>query len=647
MNININLDKDFESILTGLRNQYGEEMADLNGLADAQISYTDFIDNFIDTDTVSDSSVDSSSNVSRHDMPTLLGEMSKPHKKILSYNKIYYEIKKKFGKETADEWFTSEYKGEIYLHSAHSASFVSYCQAYDLKDLAEQGLYFLKDGNFNPKPAKHLVTFVDFVKEFVSYASNRTAGAVGLPNLIPYMYYFWKKDVESGYAEGQDPEKFAKQNVQRLVYALNQPYTRDGLQSAFTNVSFYDHEYLMALFGGSVFPDGSLMVDEIEGIMQFQKWFLEEMAAIRHENMMTFPVSTISLLRQNGKFKDEEFAKWAVRHNMEWSDSNLFVDSSVTSLSNCCRLKNNIADLGYFNSIGGTALRVGSVKVSTINLARIALESPTLDDFEKNLRRVTRIDLIGLDRVRHTIRRNVEKGLLNNFTFKMLDFKQLYNTVGFIGIFECLKTYGFVQYDEFGNASYTQEGCDLGKRIFDVIRDEITKFRKEVNADYQVNIEQTPGESAASKLMRKDKFFYGDRVVDDLPLYGNQFMPLGVKSTFKERVRVQALFDSYCNGGSILHANIDKPFDSFDKAWEMTNYIADAGVTYFAFNTKIQACDNNHAFYGQTCPVCGKKVATEYTRIVGFYTPVNTWSKERKEEYNMRRWTSTTDMFGD
>lgn len=647
MNININLDKDFESILTGLRNQYGEEMADLNGLADAQISYTDFIDNFIDTDTVSDSSVDSSSNVSRHDMPTLLGEMSKPHKKILSYNKIYYEIKKKFGKETADKWFTSEYTGEIYLHSAHSASFVSYCQAYDLKDLAEQGLYFLKDGNFNPKPAKHLVTFVDFVKEFVSYASNRTAGAVGLPNLIPYMYYFWKKDVESGYAEGQDPEKFAKQNVQRLVYALNQPYTRDGLQSAFTNVSFYDHEYLMALFGGSVFPDGSLMVDEIEGIMQFQKWFLEEMAAIRHENMMTFPVSTISLLRQNGKFKDEEFAKWAVRHNMEWSDSNLFVDSSVTSLSNCCRLKNNIADLGYFNSIGGTALRVGSVKVSTINLARIALESPTLDDFEKNLRRVTRIDLIGLDRVRHTIRRNVEKGLLNNFTFKMLDFKQLYNTVGFIGIFECLKTYGFVQYDEFGNASYTQEGCDLGKRIFDVIRDEIAKFRKEVNADYQVNIEQTPGESAASKLMRKDKFFYGDRVVDDLPLYGNQFMPLGVKSTFKERVRVQALFDSYCNGGSILHANIDKPFDSFDKAWEMTNYIADAGVTYFAFNTKIQACDNNHAFYGQTCPVCGKKVATEYTRIVGFYTPVNTWSKERKEEYNMRRWTSTTDMFGD
>lgn len=647
MNININLDKDFESILTGLRNQYGEEMADLNGLADAQISYTDFIDNFIDTDTVSDSSVDSSSNVSRHDMPTLLGEMSKPHKKILSYNKIYYEIKKKFGKETADEWFTSEYTGEIYLHSAHSASFVSYCQAYDLKDLAEQGLYFLKDGNFNPKPAKHLVTFVDFVKEFVSYASNRTAGAVGLPNLIPYMYYFWKKDVESGYAEGQDPEKFAKQNVQRLVYALNQPYTRDGLQSAFTNVSFYDHEYLMALFGGSVFPDGSLMVDEIEGIMQFQKWFLEEMAAIRHENMMTFPVSTISLLRQNGKFKDEEFAKWAVRHNMEWSDSNLFVDSSVTSLSNCCRLKNNIADLGYFNSIGGTALRVGSVKVSTINLARIALESPTLDDFEKNLRRVTRIDLIGLDRVRHTIRRNVEKGLLNNFTFKMLDFKQLYNTIGFIGIFECLKTYGFVQYDEFGNASYTQEGCALGKRIFDVIRDEITKFRKEVNADYQVNIEQTPGESAASKLMRKDKFFYGDRVVDDLPLYGNQFMPLGVKSTFKERVRVQALFDSYCNGGSILHANIDKPFDSFDKAWEMTNYIADAGVTYFAFNTKIQACDNNHAFYGQTCPVCGKKVATEYTRIVGFYTPVNTWSKERKEEYNMRRWTSTTDMFGD
>lgn len=89
------------------------------------------------------------------------------------------------------------------------------------------------------------------------------------------------------------------------------------------------------------------MIDEIEGIMDFQKIFLETMSAIRSKNMMTFPVNSISMLRQNGKFVDEEFARYACAHNMKWNDSNLFIDSSVTSLSNCCRLKSNIDDLGY------------------------------------------------------------------------------------------------------------------------------------------------------------------------------------------------------------------------------------------------------------------------------------------------------------
>ena len=164
------------------------------------------------------------------------------------------------------------------------------------------------------------------------------------------------------------------------------------------------------------------------------------------------------------------------------------------------------------------------------------------------------------------------------------------------------------------------------------------KFIKNNHCDYQINTEQIPGESAAAKLMKKDKFFYPTANIYDLPLYGNQFIPLGIKTTGQERVRIASEFDKYCSGGSILHYNIDAPFDSFDKAWKMVNYIADQGVTYFAFNTKIQACKHNHAFYGSTCPVCGEPVETEFTRIVGFYTPVKTYSKERKAEFAMREW---------
>ena len=378
------------------------------------------------------------------------------------------------------------------------------------------------------------------------------------------------------------------------------------------------------------------MIDEIEGIMDFQKLYMETMSEIRSKNMMTFPVSSISILKQDGKCVDEEFARWAIKHNMKWNDSNLFVDKSVTSLSNCCRLKSNIEDIGYFNSIGGTALKVGSVKVSTINLARLALENKTEEEYLNALKKLVIIDLQALDRVRYIIRRNVEKGLLKNFTLGLVDFEHLYNTIGFLGIYETMKTFGYVRTDEFGNTFYTREAELFGKKIFDVIHETKSEFSKD--KDYQVNLEQIPGESAAAKLMKKDKFFYPNEVIDDLPLYGNQFMPLGIKTTMQERIRVAALFDGFCNGGSILHCNLEAPFSNFEQAWNMFNYISDQGVTYFAFNNKIQACKNNHAFFGKVCPECGEPVHTEYSRIVGFFVPVKTYSKERKAEYNLREW---------
>ena len=639
MKIDIKLNKNFASQYNKLQAEFGTEIARLNGFDDEQLSYTDFIDNFIDKDTVADSSIDGNSNVGHKDIVTLEREMPKPHSKLLAFNKIYYEINKKFGFKTANEWLRMEWMGLLYLHDAPSSTFRSYCFAYDLKDLAEKGLYFI-DGQ-NPEQAKHLTTFVDFVKEFVSFACNRTSGAVGLPNILPYMYYFWKKDVDNDYLgikSSHNEVYYAKQNFQRFIYAVNQPYVRDGSQSAFTNTSVFDHPYFEALFGGAVFPDGSFMIDSEEEIIEFQKLYMEVMSDIRSTNMFTFPVSTISLLRQNNEFVDYKFAKWAIIHNLKWSDSNLFIDSSVNSLSNCCRLKSNIDDLGYFNSIGGTALKVGSVKVNTINLSRIALDTKSEEQFIEELEKRTYICLCALDAVRHIIKRNVDKNILPNFSFELIDFEHLYNTIGFIGIYETMKKFGYIKIDEFGNTFYTEKASKFGEKIFKTMRKVADEFIEEYKCDYQINTEQIPGESAAAKLMKKDKFFYPKAKVYDLPLYGNQFIPLGIQTTIQERVRIASEFDSYCNGGSILHVNIDAPFDSFEKAWNMIEYIAEQGVTYFAFNTKIQACENNHAFYGNKCPVCGKPVDSEYTRIVGFYTKIKSWSNERKKEYKLREW---------
>lgn len=648
MNINIRLNKNFTTQYNKLQQEYGTELASLNGFDDDQLSYTDFIDNFIVKDTVADASIDGNSNVSHKDIVTLLSEMPKPHRKLLAFNKIYSEYQENFGFQAANEWLDMEWTGKLYMHDGDTSTFKHYCFAYDLKDVAEKGLYFIGEG-FNACPPKHLTTFVDFVKEFIGYASNRSSGAVGLPNLIPYMFYFWKKDCDKDYlgiATSNKRKEYAMQNFQRFIYAVNQPYVRDGQQSAFTNTSVFDRPYYEALFGGSEFPDGTFMIDYEEEVIDFQKWYMETMSNIRSENMFTFPVNTISLLRKEGKydlntldgFEDPEFAEWAIRHNMKWSDSNIFQDTSVNSLSNCCRLKSSIRDLGYFNSVGGTALKVGSVKVSTINLARIALDTKNEQQYLDELARRTLVNLRALHVIRKIIRKNVEKNLLPNFSYGLVDFEHLYNTIGFIGIYESMKKLGYTTTDEFGNVYYTDKAAEFGKKIFDTMRMVADDFIKDVDADYMINTEQIPGEQSAAKLMKKDKFFYPRSRIYELPLYGNQFIPLGIQTTLQERVRIQAMFDGFCNGGSILHANIDAPFDSFEKALRMTNYIAQQGVTYYAFNTKIQVCENNHAFYGTTCPVCGKPVDAEFSRVVGFYTKIKTWSNERKKEYKMRRW---------
>lgn len=635
--INIKLDKDFTNHLEYLISKYGVDLAKLNGFADEQLNYTDFIDNFIDKQTVADASIDGNANVGTKDICSLVTEMNKPHSKLLAFNKIFYEIKKKYGLKRAKQWLNAEYTGFYYLHDAASTTFVPYCFAYDIEELVNKGLYFID--NFNAQPPKHLTTFTDFVGEFVSWVSNRSSGACGLPSFLVYSYYFWKKDVEEGYYV-KSPEYYRDQEFQRIVYKLNQPYLRVN-QSAFTNFSIMDESYLESIFGGKTFPDGSYMIDEIDNIIEYEKAFMEVVSEIRAKNVMTFPVLTYSLLRKDGKFVNEEFAKWCCKHNMKWADSNFFISEDVTSLSNCCRLVSDIKNLGYFNSIGGSALEVGSIKVNTINLARLAYMSKDKNDYLKNLREATILSLDTLDVIRHILERNIEKGLLPNYSRKIINLSSQYNTIGIIGIFETLQKFGLIKEDEFGNTYYTDEGLDFAKQILATINETKNEYTKDKN--YSANVEEIPAERAAAVLMQKDKIFYPDEKYS-LPLYGNQWIPLGVKTTLAEKVRLSAALDKACNGGSIAHINIDKPFNNFETAWDMLNYIADQGVVYFAFCTRISACKNNHGFYGETCPICGNPKVTTYQRIVGFLTPERTYSKERKAEFKLRDWMDLNEM---
>lgn len=633
MLINVRLNKNFTTKFNQLSNEYGTEMARLNGFADEQLSWTDFLDNFVSKQTVADATIDSNANIGTKDICSLEAEMGKPHNKLLAFNKIYHELNEKYGFKTANEWLQNEWDGHFYLHDAASTTYKPYCYAYDLERLVTEGLYFID--TFNNQPPKHLVTYTDFVGEFVSWASNRTSGACGLPSFLIYSFYFWKKDVDNNYYV-LDPETYRDQEFQRIIYKLNQPYLRVN-QSAFTNFSIFDRSYLESIFGGKEFPDGTFIIDYIDDILEYQKAFMNVCSKIRSENMMTFPVLTFSLLRDgNGKFVDEEFAKWCCKHNMKWADSNFFISDDIASLSNCCRLLSDVKELGYFNSIGGTSLEVGSIKVNTINLARLAYENKKADYLEA-LEEKVYLCLQVLDIIRDIIRRNVEKGLLPNYTHELINMESQYSTIGVIGVYETLQKYRMVKKDDFGYTFYSDSGINFAKSIFDSINKAKEKFIEDNDIKYSINIEQIPGERAASILMEKDKFFYPKEKYE-LPLYGNQWIPLGIKTSIDEKIKLSAILDKACNGGSIAHINIDAPFNNFDTAWKMLNKVADAGVVYFAFCTRISACKNNHGFYGDVCPICGNEKVTTYQRVVGFLTPEKTYSKERKEEFKMRDW---------
>lgn len=631
MKLNVKLNKNFQTQFNKMVEKYGEEFLKLQGFDEATLSFTDFIEGFIDSDNVANTSIDANANIAQKDIVTLLSEMSKPDQKLLVFNKLYYEINKKYGYKIANEAMEAMWSYSLYMHDFNTATLVPYCFAYDIKPIAEKGLFFIQ--GYNAKPAKHLDSFIQILMEAIAFLSRRQSGACGLPNLIPYLYYYWSRDVAQGYYT-KDPETYKRQQIQALIHRLNQPWVRSD-QAAFTNVSVFDHPYFEAIFGGGEFPDGSFMIDEEEEIIEFQKDFINVVNEIREENIFTFPVLTASLLYQDGKFVDEEFAKWACEASRKWNIFNFFTDSTVNSLSNCCRLKSDITDL-YFNSIGGTALEVGSAKVSTLNIARLAYQSENEQDFLVKLRDLTKLNLKILDVQRSIIYRNVEKGLLPNISCGLMNLDAMYSTVGVNGIFETMKTFGYTEVDDFGNYSYIEQAYDLGQRIFKVIQNCIDNFA--LDKDYKINIEQVPAEQAAVKLQKADEYLYPDQVVKDLPLYGNQWIPLGIKATIQERTKICAAFDSYCNGGSIEHINVDAPFANFDQAWHMLNWVAQQGVTYFAFNGKVAQCKNYHSFYGKVCPVCGEPVETEYTRVVGFYVPTRTWSEVRNKEYSMRQW---------
>lgn len=650
MHLGISLDRDFEDKLKELKHGY-REFVRIDGLLNDKLDPTRFFKSFLASNNVANASIDSNSNVNSQNMPTLLSESHKPLQKLLSYNKIFIEMKEEFGLDVASEFLEKQILGEIYLHDSSTTSFVPYCYAYSLKDIAEKGLFFIKEMKANAP--KHLDTFNSHFIEFVSWATNSQAGAVGAVDYLLYSFYFWKKDKENNYHGMSDIESYKYQEFQKVIYALNQSFLKGQQQSAYTNFSIMDREYYVGLFGSLKFPDGTLAIDCIEDFMQYQKDFLNFVKEERNKKSFTFPVLTASMIFKDNKWQDEDMAKFVVKHNMKWADVNIYVSDDADVLSSCCRAQFSKDDIskgkkkleGNFNSIGGTDLEIGSSKVVTLNLPRISMLAK--GEFEK-AKEIMKEDIKLIQKFhychRKILKKNIDRGLLPVYSFGLMKLENQFATVGVSGLEEYLDVLGGIDYNSINEKKYNKKAKKYSTETLDFINKVGESTIDEFG--FTQNVEQIPGESANATLLKKDKMFFGDKMpkkISNKPTYSNQWCGLDSNFSLNDRIKMSGLLDSKTGGGQILHLNLAEDWDSFEDAWNFNTYVAEQGVAYWSEIRKIKYCKNDHNFFGDTCPICGLEPAGDIIKIVGYMTKNEYYHDKRKEELEDRIFYSNKD----
>ncbi len=289
-NFPMTLDRQFKNKLESLHDKYGTELMEIEGMSPRQLDTCNFFKNFIQNNTVADASIDDNANVSSKSITTMLHEANKPFTKLLSRNKIYIEMKEAFGTQVADSFLESVVNGELYEHDSHLSSYMPYCFAFSLEKIVHNGLFFIDE--MKAGPAKHWDTFNHHVLEFISYASNQQAGAVGIPDYLVYACYYFHEDTK-GMGE-LEKYRYQKQKFQEFIYNLNQPYLRGGIQSAYTNVSILDKEHYFKFFANKKFPNGDDILDYVDNYLEFQNDFMNFLGEQRQIHFYTFPVVSAS-----------------------------------------------------------------------------------------------------------------------------------------------------------------------------------------------------------------------------------------------------------------------------------------------------------------------------------------------------------------
>lgn len=582
------------------------------------------------------SAVDSNANVTSRNVATMFAEL--PKEDTIAVNRAIVEeyLLKLFGEDLVNS-FREDMKHHI-LYSHDESSLMPYCVAISLYPYLLDGL---KPLGGTSGPPKHSDSFIGGLTNLIFLIAGQFAGAVAVPETIPYLDHFLRVDYGDDYTEHLDDivESFGNRRYtlrkkiedlfQQFVYCVNQPAAARGYQSPFVNIAYFDRGYFNSIFKDFVFPDGDEASYESTSVLQkmFMKWFNKE----RTKEVITFPVETMNLLydKDTKQFVDEDMADFTAEMWAEGHSFFLYNSDSADALSSCCRLKSGIEKNVFSYTLGAGGLRTGSKKVITLNLNRIT------QDWDRAGRKEPIEEYIGVivKRVhKYLIAWNewlkdlYKAGLLTVYSAGYIALEDQYLTVGVNGGLEAAEYLGIEtradnpEYQKFMNTILTKiKNINLEDRTPE------TKF----------NTEFVPAENASVKLYNWDKRD-GYWVPTCRNLYNSYFFPVE-NPTYNvlEKIRAHgSAFISNLDGGSAAHIGLDAHL-SKQQYRLMMNYCAECGCSYITWNipnTICNDCNNIDKRYLKECPKCGSKNIDYATRIIGYLKRISNFSEARQKE---------------
>ncbi len=546
------------------------------------------------------------------------------------------------GAITANYWLSEIYDAEIAqahrnaeLHLHDLSMLTGYCAGWSLRQLIQEGLGGVP-GKISSSPASHLSTLCNQMVNFLGIMQNEWAGAQAFSSFDTYLAPFVRVDKLT--------QREVKQCVQSFVYGVNTP-SRWGTQAPFSNITLdwtvpKDMANLPAIVGGQEQP---FTYGECQKEMDMvNKAFIELMIeGDANGRGFQYPIPTYSITKdfdwgdtENNKLLFEMTAKYGTPYFSNYINSDM-EPNDVRSM--CCRLRLDLRELrkksgGFFGSGEST----GSVGVVTINLPRIAYLAEGEADFYRRLDKLMDIAARSLKTKRMVITKLMEGGLYPYTRRYLGTFENHFSTIGLVGMNEAGLNAKWLRKD-----LTHPETQAFAKDVLNHMRQRLSDYQEQYGDLY--NLEATPAESTAYRLAKHDKMLYPDIITaneNGTPYYTNSsHLPVGYTEDIFSALDVQDELQTLYTSGTVFHAFLGEKLPDWKAAASLVRKIAENyRLPYYTLSPTYSVCKNHGYLAGEqpVCPFCGEK-AEVYSRITGYYRPVQNWNDGKAQEFKDRR----------